>query len=90
MDKTLEIIMVAVALVVAAVIVVSMLQGRTGNVADFADNQTSDSNCGLNAQRLASSIDCNNPPSDSDIESMSAYSDQCWDNGGEAESQACG
>jgi len=89
MDKTLEIIMVAVALVVAAVIVVSMLQGRTGNISDFADNQTSDSNCGLNAQRLASSIDCSDPPSDSDVEDMSAYSDACWENGGDAKSQAC-
>jgi len=89
MDKTLEIIMVAVALVVAAVIVVSMLQERTGNIGEFADQQTSDSNCGLNAQRLASSLDCDNLPSDSDVEDMSSYDDECWDNGGEAKSSAC-
>ena len=71
MDKTLEIIMVAVVLVVAAVIVTSFLQGRVGDMGDFSDRQTNNSGCGLAEQRIAAAVDCSsNSP---DAQGVSAY-----------------
>lgn len=53
MDKTLEIVMVAVALVVAVVIVTGILQGRAGTFGTFADNQTSSSGCSIDTSKLS-------------------------------------
>lgn len=53
MDKTLEIVMVAVALVVAVVIVTGILQGQSQNFGGFAENQTSGSSCSVEANRLS-------------------------------------
>lgn len=58
MDKTLEIVMVAVALVVAVVIVTGILQGRANTFGGFADNQTSSSSCNLEASSLSLKVDC--------------------------------
>jgi hypothetical protein len=58
MDKTLEVILVATVLVVAAVILVGLLQGRAGNFGQFADNQTSSASCGISQSQFASAIDC--------------------------------
>ena len=57
MDKTLEIVMVAVALVVAAVIVISLLQGRANALGGFADNQTNSAGCGISNQQFCNSLD---------------------------------
>lgn len=53
MDKTLEIVMVAVALVVAIVIVTGILQGQAGNFGSFADSQTNGSSCGVDTSKLS-------------------------------------
>lgn len=45
MDKTLEIIMVAMTLIVAAVVVISLLQSQSGEFGDFSDGQTDSSEC---------------------------------------------
>lgn len=73
MDKTLEIIMVAVALVVAAVIVTSFLQGRVGDMAQFSDTQTNSSSCGLAEQRIAGALDCSKDSSNLDAAGIAAY-----------------
>lgn len=59
MDKTLEIILVATTLVVAAVVVISLLQGQSDNFGDFADQQSNSSSCGLGYQQWENSIECN-------------------------------
>jgi len=58
MDKTLEMVMVIVALVVAAVLVVSTLQGQTSNFGDFADQQTNSSSCGISTSKFAQAVQC--------------------------------
>jgi hypothetical protein len=58
MDKTLEIIMVAVALVIAVVIVVGLLQGQASGFGSFASNQTSSSSCSITISQFKSAIDC--------------------------------
>ncbi|MFB6241984.1 MAG: hypothetical protein ABEJ36_04230 [Candidatus Nanosalina sp.] len=85
MDKTLEVILVAVVLVVAAVIVVGLLQGRAGTFGTFADNQTSSANCGLAESQL--SLDC--PNIQSSNPTYQKYKPQCWSSPSDAESLAC-
>ena len=50
--------MVAVALVAAAVIVVSMLQGRAATFGDFADSETNSSSCSIGETKFRSALDC--------------------------------
>jgi hypothetical protein len=57
MDKTLEIVMVAVALIVAAVIVVGLLQGQVNMFGGFSDNQTESSGCGIAKVQFCNSVD---------------------------------
>lgn len=54
MDKTLEIVMVVVALVISVVIVTGILQSQGNSFGDFASNQTESSNCGITINRLQS------------------------------------
>ncbi|NMJ92657.1 hypothetical protein GLT81_00160 [Nanohaloarchaea archaeon] len=63
MDKTLEIVMVAVALVVAVVIVVGLLQGQADSFGNFASNQTGSSSCGIKQSQLETAADCSTSPS---------------------------
>lgn len=58
MDKSLEIVLVAATLVVAAVIVISMLQGQSGSFEGFANDQTDSASCGLGYQQWKQSIEC--------------------------------
>lgn len=58
MDKTLEIVMVAVALVVAVVIVVGLLQGQADSFGNFASNQTGSSSCGIKQAQLETAANC--------------------------------
>ena len=82
MDKTLEIIMVAMTLIVAAVVVISMLQGETREYGDFSDQRTNDSQCGFTELKFQRLIDCG-PSSTGSISPTSAsdyrsdYSGQC-------------
>jgi hypothetical protein len=64
MDKTLEIVLVAVVLVVAAVIVVGLLQGQAGGFGSFADNQTNTASCGVAKSQFCSSLDSSGNPTD--------------------------
>ncbi|WP_414837889.1 hypothetical protein ACK3SF_00585 [Candidatus Nanosalina sp. VS9-1] len=57
MDKTLEIIMVAMTLVVAAVVVISMLQGESGDFGEFSDGQQESSQCGLEELKYERALD---------------------------------
>jgi len=82
MDKTLEMVMVIVALVVAAVLVVATLQGQTSNFGNFADQQTSDSSCGIKKSQLSQATDCSesNPYSGDNPRASSLkddYEDEC-------------
>ena len=91
MDKALEVIMVAVILVVASVVIIAMLQGQTANFGNYTDQQTEGSNCGLAAQRLATSLDCSTASS-SNVAGIPAYENnkQCWSsNKGDALADAC-
>jgi hypothetical protein len=58
MDKTLEIVMVAVALVVAVVIVVGLLQSQADSFGSFASNQTGSSGCGIKQSQLEAAVNC--------------------------------
>lgn len=58
MDKTLEIVMVAVALVVAVVIVTGILQGSAEGFGNFADQQTNSSSCGVATSQFESAVTC--------------------------------
>lgn len=58
MDKTLEIVMVAVALVVAVVIVTGILQGSADGFGNFADSQTNSSSCGVATSQFESAVSC--------------------------------
>ena len=75
MDKALEVIMVAVILVVASVVIISMLQGQTGNFGGFADGQTNSSDCGLSELEYERAIDkssCSEPSAASTIASQNS------------------
>lgn len=50
--------MVAVALVAAAVIVVSMLQGRAATFGDFADSETNSSSCSIGESKFRTALNC--------------------------------
>ena len=58
MDKALEIIMVAMILVIASVVIIAMLQGRTGDFSDYTQNQTDDSSCGLSELKYERALNC--------------------------------
>ena len=67
MDKTLEIVLVATTLVVAAVVVISMLQGQSDSFGEYSDQQTESSQCGIGYQQYKNSIDCSGAsPSETD------------------------
>lgn len=91
MDKTLEIVMVAVALVVAVVIVTGILQGRANTFGGFADNQTSSSGCSIAADRLANTIDCGvaSPSVSTSNPIYSRNKPKCWSSTSAAVSRAC-
>jgi hypothetical protein len=55
-DKTLEIVMVAVALIIAAVIVVGLLQGQVEMFGGFSSNQTESSGCGISKVQFCNSV----------------------------------
>ena len=58
MDKTLEIIMVAMTLIVAAVVVTSMLQSESQEFGDFSQDRRDDSSCGIAEVRYRNSLNC--------------------------------
>jgi hypothetical protein len=62
MDKTLEVILVATVLVVAAVILVGLLQGQAGSFGGFAENQTNTASCGVAKSQFCSSLDSSGDP----------------------------
>lgn len=93
MDKTLEIVLVATTLVVAAVVVISMLQGQSDSFGVFADDQTESASCGLGYQQWQNSIQCDgsgNGEETSRSEELrtDSYSDCDWTSGYD-EDDAC-
>jgi hypothetical protein len=58
LDKALEVIMVAMILVVAAVVILAMLQGRTGDFSGFTQDQVNSSDCGLGELKYERNLDC--------------------------------
>lgn len=82
MDKTLEVILVAVVLVVSAVIVVGLLQGRASGLGGFADNKTSSASCGLATSNFRTAVDCSSCGSSSCSSVNSRASDIYNENSG--------
>ena len=82
MDKTLEVIMVASMLIIASVVIVSLLQGQTQDVGDFASEQTDSGDCGLLRVRYESALNCDisspETPAASGIESQANSQDCGW------------
>ena len=64
MDKTLEIIMVAMTLIVAAVVVISMLQGQTRDYGEFSDQRTNSSDCTFGELQYRRNLECSNSQPD--------------------------
>jgi hypothetical protein len=58
LDKALEVIMVAMILVVAAVVILAMMQGQTGTFGQFASGQTNSSDCELSKLKFQRAISC--------------------------------
>ncbi len=58
MEKSLELIIVAVLLIVGIVITVSLLQGGISSLSNIGKNSTSGSSCDIAYQRLQSSLEC--------------------------------
>ena len=63
--------MVAMILVIASVVIIAMLQGRTGDFSDYTQNQTGDSDCGLDRLRFERAISCSSS-TDTDLNPGSA------------------
>lgn len=78
MDKALEVIMVAMVLVVAAVVILSMLQGRTADFSDYTQDQTNSSDCGikeLEYERLINKQSCSETTAASNVRSSNQQCD---------------
>jgi type II secretory pathway pseudopilin PulG len=72
MDKALEIIMVAVILIIASVVIITLLQGQSGDFGEFSDNRTQAGNCGFGELKYQRAIDkdaCTEPDAADEIES---------------------
>ena len=86
MDKTLEIVLVATTLVVAAVVVISMLQGQSDSFGEYSENQRDSSECGVGFEQWKDAIKCtgagsgDNTPLSNSIEGR--YSSCGWANDG--------
>jgi hypothetical protein len=82
MDKALEIIMVAVILIIASVVIITLLQGQSGDFGEFSKNRTEAGDCGLAELRFQRAISCEDS-SAGDIKPggarsiRSTYSSQC-------------
>lgn len=64
MDKALEIIMVAVILIIASVVIITLLQTQSGNFGDFSNNRTEAGDCGFGELKYKRAIDqeaCSEP-----------------------------
>gem|GEM_PF-1535253 len=77
MDKTLEIIMVAMTLIVAAVVVTSMLQSESQEFGDFSEDRRDDSSCGIAEVRYRNSLQCPDEGSGAAGIRDQAYNDGC-------------
>ena len=62
MDKTLEIIMVAMTLIVAAVVVISMLQSESGEFGDFSDDRRNSTSCNFEELEYERALDKKSSP----------------------------
>ena len=89
MDKTLEIIMVAMTLVVAAVVVISMLQGQSGEFGDYTDGQTSSSECGLEELKYERAINKDTCSETTAAENIRTSSSCNWASGSSQASDYC-
>lgn len=91
MDKTLEIIMVAVALVVAVVIVTALLQGQASSFGGFAQNQTDSSGCTITLAKFENSVDCNSGSVSPSASNIYTNNDGCFtaSDAGDAKSNVC-
>lgn len=58
MDKSLEVIMVAVMLVIAVVVLVSILQDSSSDVGDFQSDASNTVSCKVLMQRYESVLEC--------------------------------
>jgi hypothetical protein len=91
LDKTLEIVMVAVALIVAAVIVVGLLQGQVNMFGGFSDNQTESSGCGIAKVQFCNAADTSATSIDSErADNIHSSNQQCeWASASDDPSDIC-
>jgi hypothetical protein len=95
MDKALEIIMVAVILIIASVVIITLLQGQSGDYGEFANNRTDAGDCGLAELRFQRAISCEDSSSGnikpgSAEEIRSTYSSKCsWAESSNAYDAVC-
>jgi hypothetical protein len=95
MDKALEIIMVAVILIIASVVIITLLQGQSSDFGEFSDNRTDAGDCGLAKLRFQRAISCDDSSS-GDIKPggadniRSTYSTKCeWAESSNAYDAVC-
>lgn len=77
MDKALEVIMVAVILVVASVVIISMLQSQTGNFGNYTNQQTEGSSCGLAELKYERALDCDSVSETTAASNIESANSQC-------------
>lgn len=59
MEKTIEILLVATVVLMTAVVVIFMLQGRVGGFDDFLQNQNEDAQCSIGETKFSNAVECN-------------------------------
>jgi hypothetical protein len=92
LDKTLEIVMVAVALIIAAVIVVGLLQGQVNMFGGFSSNQTEGSGCGISKAQFCNAADTSATSINSErADNIHSSNQQCeWASASSNPSNICG
>lgn len=77
MEKTIEILLVATVVLMTAVIVIFMLQGRVGGFNDFLQNQSDDAKCSIGETRYSNAVDCENTEETSEASDIKDSYPQC-------------
>lgn len=58
MEKTIEILLVATVVLMTAVVVIFMLQGRVGSFDDFLQGQSEDAQCSIGETKFKNTAEC--------------------------------
>lgn len=60
MEKTIEILLVATVVLMTAVVVIFMLQGRIGSFDDFLEGQSQEAKCSIGETKYKNAAECEN------------------------------